>query len=174
MKLRHKMIMFATGVTGLGLVYALSLFAIVGFLSFGVVSAISQNAGQTLSTLISTDLIQVYRSGTAAITYASPAQITSQSGYYKSAPATGFTFTFGNSQTSAALRPSGTLSTGTVTLAPSPSDGARECIFSTQTITTLTVNASAGQTIDDAVTTLAANTEACYLYSLSNTTWDRD
>lgn len=123
-----------------------------------------------------TDLLQVipYGQPSTGNVYATPAQITSQNGYYKSIPATNFTYTFSNSTSYAAFAPSGGLTTGTVTLAAAPSDGARECIFSTQTITSLTVNANTGQTINNAVTTLSANTSACYLYSASNLTWDRD
>ena len=84
-----------------------------------------------------------------------------------------FTFTFGNSQTFAAFAPSTTLATGVVTLAPNPSDGARECVFSTQIISTLTLNANTGQSIVNAATALTANGSACYIYSLSNATWNR-
>ena len=155
-------------------------FALVASMLLGIAGILAimgparvQNAGQTLSTLLPADLIQVYRAGTAAITYATPAQVTSQSGYFKGIPSTGFSYTFGNSQSFMALAPTGTISAGTIVLAPAPSDGARECFFTTNTITSLTVSASAGQSINNAVTTLTANTGACYLYGLSNTTWDR-
>lgn len=122
------------------------------------------------------DLIPIVPRGvpSAQGQFATPAQITAQSGYYKSIPGAGFTFIFGNSQTFAAFNPAGTIATGTVTLAPNPSDGARECIFTTQTITSLTINANTGQTINNAVTTLVANTGVCYLFSLSTLAWDRN
>lgn len=121
------------------------------------------------------DLVQVIPNGIAQGTnvYATPAQLKASGAYYKSIPLTGFTFTFGNSQTDAAFRPAGTLATGTVTLAPNPSDGSRVCIFSTQIITALTLAANTGQTINNAATAMTALGHVCYLYGLSNTTWDR-
>ena len=123
-----------------------------------------------------TDLMQIIVKGqpTAQSSYATPSQITSQQGYYKSIPSSLFTFTFANNQSVADFVPSGTLAYGYITLAPSPSDGAQECFYSKSAITTLYLSASAGQTLNDAVTTLAAVTKNCYLYSASNLTWDRD
>ena len=95
-------------------------------------------------------------------------------GYIKIAPLTGSSYTMGTFQISELLAaPAGTISTMTATLPAGVLDGARACIFSTQTITTLTVSASAGQSINNAVTTLAANGRVCYTYGSSNTTWDR-
>ncbi len=147
-----------------------------GLATLGPGRVIAQNAGQVLSSLLPGDLIQVYRAGTAAITYATPAQLTSQSGYFKGVPVTGFSYTFGNSQTFMALAPAGTIALGYVTFAPAPSDGARECVFTTQTITAFWTLANAGQTVNNGFSagTLSANTGACYLYGLANTTWDRD
>ncbi len=94
-------------------------------------------------------------------------------GYTKAAATTGFSYVFANGQSRMLLEPSGTLATGTVTMAPVPVDKEEACLFSTQTITSLTVSAGAGQSINNAVSTLAANARVCYLYSSSNTTWDR-
>lgn len=129
-----------------------------------------------VSVINPTDLFQIIPKGqpVAGNVYATPAQITAQSGYYKSIPGSLFTYTFANSTSYAAFAPAGTIAYGYVTLAPAPSDGARECVFTTNTITTLYLAASSGQTLNNAVTTLAANTGVCYLYSASNTTWDRD
>jgi hypothetical protein len=67
-----------------------------------------------------------------------------------------------------------TLSAVTIVLAAAPSDGARECIFSGgYGVTTVVVAANTGQSINNAVTSFAANVGACYLYSASNLTWDR-
>jgi len=93
--------------------------------------------------------------------------------YVKSVPSTGFSLTFDTYQRQLLLKPAGTLAAGYVTMAPNPIDGTEACIFSTQIITALYVSANTGQTINDAVTTLAANAKVCYTYSLSNTTWDR-
>lgn len=155
--------------------YVASAFLVVAVAVGGwfAPAVVAQNAGQTLTNLLSTDLIQIYRAGTAAITYASPAQISNVSGYTKLVPDSLFNYTFGNGQTDMLFRPAGTLAFGYVTLAASPSDGARQCVFTTQQITTLYLTANAGQAINNAVSTLAANARACYIYSLSNTTWDR-
>lgn len=145
-----------------------------GFLGLSAVVLAQVNAPQ-VSIINPTDLIQIIPLGqpSAQSKYATPAQITSQSGYYKSAPSSGFTFTFANSQSTAAFDPAGTLAYGYVTFAPSPSDGAQQCIFSTAAITTVGLSANTSQTLADTVTTLAANGKVCYLYSKSNATWNR-
>ena len=122
-----------------------------------------------------TDLIQIVPGGNPSVgnRYATPAQITSQSGYYKSAPGSMFNFTFSNTQSTAAFDPAGTLAYGYVTFAPAPSDGAQQCFFSTAAITTFYLAANTGQTLADAVTSMAANARNCYLYSKSNATWNR-
>ncbi len=93
--------------------------------------------------------------------------------YAKVVPLTGFSATFGNFQQELLLKPAGTLAAGYVTMAPQPIDGGKACVFSTQTITALSVSANTGQTIADAVTTLAANARACYLYSKGDAVWNR-
>lgn len=122
-----------------------------------------------------TDLIQIVPFGRpqAGNVYAPPALLTAQTGYYKSTPTSGFRFTFTATQRYAAFTPAGTLNYGYVTFAAAPSDGSQECVFSTTAITTLYLTANTGQTLNNAVTTLAANAKVCYLYSASNTTWDR-
>lgn len=93
--------------------------------------------------------------------------------YAKVVPSTGFTATFGNFQQELLLKPAGTLLAGYINLAPAPVDGGKACIFTTATITNLYIAAGAGATLADAVTTLTANGRVCYLYSLSNATWNR-
>ena len=128
-----------------------------------------------------TDAIQIVPNGqpSAQSQFVHPSQITGTYGYYKSAassPATGFTYTFGANVTYASFTPSGTLAAGYFTLAAAPSDGQRNCIFTTQTITAAYVAANTGQSINAALagTALSANTGICYLYGASNLTWDRD
>lgn len=57
--------------------WLLGLVAVCAIAAAGLFGhpVVAQNAGQFLSSLISTDAIQVYRSGTAAITYATPGTI---------------------------------------------------------------------------------------------------
>lgn len=152
---------------------AFLLFAVLVSQIQPVRDAVAQAESQLL-TLLPTDHIAVRRSTSAYSNYVTPAQITSQSGYAKYTPGTGFVYTFGNSQTYMAISPSGTLAWGYFYLAANPSDGARNCIFTTQILTGATVYANVGQSINGAVTSFTANSGACYLYGLSNTTWDRD
>ena len=120
------------------------------------------------------DLIQVIPNGapTAQSQYEPWAGVTNVYGYYKAVVVNGFNYTFGTNVTYAAFNPA-TVVGGYIYLAAAPFDGARNCMFSTQTAT-VTVYANTGQTINNAVTSLTANTGVCYLYSQSNTTWDRD
>ncbi len=146
-------------------------------LAFAGAIAIAQQVTPPSVTLIHplADLVQVVPNGGAqpSSVFATPAQILASGAYYKSVPSTGFTFTFGNTQTRALFRPSTTLSTGTITLPPNPSDGDTPCFWSKNIVTTLTLSANTGQSINDAVTTLGAAGHACYTYSSSNLTWDR-
>ena len=89
------------------------------------------------------------------------------------AVSTAFTFTFGNTQTNYIIRPAGTLATGTLTAAPNPADGQRECFLSTQTQTALTWNANTGQSISGAPTAGVANTAVCMVYEAAAATWYR-
>jgi hypothetical protein len=65
------------------------------------------------------------------------------------------------------LNPAGTLATGTVTFPTNPIDGQRLTITSTQTQTAITLTAGTGDTINNAVTALVANTPVTYRYSLN-------
>lgn len=128
-----------------------------------------------LSTVSTSDLFQDVPGGspTAGNKYVTAAQIAGVPGYTKTIPLTSFSLTFANSQEYMLLQPAGTLAAGTITTAPNPSDGQRECIVSTQIVSALTLTANSGQTINGAVTALAANTGVCYTYSAFNATWDR-
>ncbi len=129
----------------------------------------------TVTNVGPTDIIAINPNGAPRSTniYATPPQLAAQLGYYKSAPATGFTYTFGANVVEALFRPSTTLSTGSITMAANPNDGQPACFWSKNIVTTLTVAANTGQSINDAVTTVGAAGHACYVYSLSNATWDR-
>ena len=114
--------------------------------------------------------------GGAVLAEVSIASLRDASGYQKASPLTGATLTMGtagaNYQSVLQLSPAGTIATLTVNLPPSPVDGQRALIFSTQTITALTL-AAAGTTLNNAVTTLAALGNVEYIYSFSNNAWDR-
>lgn len=155
---------------------AIAFLGVTGF-------AFSQSAPM-VQFLHPTDLIQVIPFGqpSAQSQYATPPEITNQYGYYKSAPGPGFAYTVGANVTRVAFNPAGTIASGYVTLPANPSDGTLACVFTTQTITAFYVAANTGQSITNAggfssgvtSTALSANSGTCWLYSLSNTTWDRD
>jgi hypothetical protein len=66
-----------------------------------------------------------------------------------------------------------TAGTAMITTPATPFDGERLLIFSTAGITTLTLTANTGQTIDNNTTVLAANAHVEYIYQLSTLTWFR-
>jgi len=120
------------------------------------------------------DLFQDIVNGvpTAQNKYATAAQINGVLGYVISVPSSGFSLTFGNSQTYYLILPAGTLATGTFTMAPNPGDGQKACVRSHQTQSAVTIAANTGQTIGGtAVTAMTADTTYCWLYQASSTTW---
>jgi hypothetical protein len=73
------------------------------------------------------------------------------------------------------LDPAGTLATGTVNLpttSPAPSDGEIYTLASTQTVTALTLGSGA-HSLSGAITTIAANGFASYVYNATNDTYYR-
>jgi hypothetical protein len=149
--------------------------AVAGLLALGGIAIAQTISVPQVQIINPNDLFQDVVGGSPVVgnKYATAAQITSQSGYVKLIPLTGFISTFTNSESNLQLSPAGTLAWGYIYLAPAPSDGAVECIFTTQILTGATIYANTGQTINGAVTSFSANARACYLYSLSNLTWDR-
>ena len=96
--------------------------------------------------------------------------------YQQSSPLTGATVTTLQSVSLVQVTPAGTLAALTWVLPAAPVvDGQVVKLFSTQILTSLTINPSAGQTINGAaVTTLAtANSGVEYVYQASNSTWYR-
>jgi hypothetical protein len=91
--------------------------------------------------------------------------------YSLQTPSTGFSITIGAGVQRLILNPAGTLSAGTVVMPAAPINGQIEKISSTQTITTLTVSANAGQSIIAAPTTITAGGSFSMIYDLSITTW---
>jgi len=85
-------------------------------------------------------------------------------------PTTGFSYTF-TAYNALVINPAGTLATGTITMPAAPLDGMTITFTSTQAITALTVSANAGQTINSAVTSLAASQSASYIYRAASTAW---
>lgn len=156
-----------------------------GFLSASVVAGVvlaiglngpmlAQNAGQVLLTMTGTELIQVYAPNTAAISYTTTSSMRDGRFYTYQAPLTGFTVLMTPQQSTVSLNPAGTLAAGTVTLPATATDGKFVTIFSSQTITALTINTTNGATFVPAVvTTLAANASVSYIYDKANNQWHR-
>lgn len=96
------------------------------------------------------------------------------SGYEKIVPTTGQTLAIPNNISIVQMTPAGGLTALTLTTPTAPLDGQRLQIFSTQAITTFNLTATAGQTVNGNLAgSLGANANVEYIYSASNTTWDR-
>jgi len=146
----------------------------LSFASFGVNRVIAQNAGQVLTQMVGTELIQLTPANTAAIAYTSTSAMRDGRFYLYNVPLTGFTITMNVNQSAVSLNPAGTLATGTIVLPPTVIDGKYVTIFSSAAITGLTISTSNGATFAPAVvTTIAANGSVEYVYDLPNNQWHR-
>lgn len=153
----------------------LAFVGVIGLIGAGVALAQSYPPPQ-VSNVGTTDLIQIVPNGNPSVgnQYATPQQIAGVPGYVNLGVATsGNTYTYTNSQIFMLMQPSGTLAAVTLTTAPNPSDGQRECFLSTQTTTSLTWNANTGQTMGPTITAGVANTAICITYVKSSATWIR-
>lgn len=102
------------------------------------------------------------------------AQVRDSAGYAKVIPTTGQTYTIPNNLSVLQATPAGALSAWTVNTPLAPFDGQRIQIFTTQTITTFNFVGSGTQTVNGNLAgSFSANTSVEYVYSLSNTSWDR-
>jgi hypothetical protein len=122
------------------------------------------------------DLVQVIPNGApvAGNVYEPWAGITNVYGYYKDGVGTqNQTLTLGTNVTFLSLQNASAINTLYLYLATNPFDGSMNCLFSVGGITNITMYVATGQTLDNAITTIAANTRVCYEYSASNLTWDR-
>lgn len=166
MKLSRKVIATAGLVIGL----------VAGIAGFGF----GQSANQIITTLLGTDLVQIYGRTSATEVFAALGSINNVTKTTKVSPGqaalggTGYSNTFSNNQGYLVFVLPGTMPYSYVTLAASPPDGAKQCVFAGGgAITALYVSANVGQSIANAATTLSSNSGQCFTYSLSNTTWDR-
>jgi hypothetical protein len=159
--------------------------AIAGVFALGAV-AVAQVIGIPLITTSHpfTDLVQVLSNGSAQVgnTYTPWSTATHVYGYYKSATTlgTGFVYTFPSSSTTAAITyaqfANAGAASGYVYLENAPVDGALDCFFSiggSASSQFAMYAGNASQTLNNGITTLTALTQYCYLYSTSNTSWDR-
>ena len=86
-------------------------------------------------------------------------------------PASGGSHTIAGSTQWIHMTPSVTLAAYTITMPAAPLDMQDIVLSTTNTITTLTLNANSGQSISGAITTLAANTGVRYRYRVATSTW---
>jgi hypothetical protein len=85
----------------------------------------------------------------------------------------GFTETFGASDDVMILYNAGTIGSGTVVMPPSPLDGQTAHITAAMTVTNLTVNPNAGQTLLGAPTTISVSAPVAFVYRATGATWYR-
>lgn len=88
-------------------------------------------------------------------------------------PLTGFTYTVPGNVTALILTPAGTIATGAITLPANPYDNYPFRCISSQTVTTLTVNANTAQSIVGAPTTVGAAAPFEVFYNLATASWYR-
>ena len=109
----------------------------------------------------------------AGLAFSGGAVVGKASVYSAQTPTTGFSITIPAATGQLILTPAGTLATGTITMPAAPADGDVVGVASTQIVTTLTVQANSGQTLNGTITTIAANGFARWMYRSSTTTWYR-
>jgi hypothetical protein len=150
-------------------VAALLLAAIGGY-------AFSQNANQVINTLLGNELVQIQSAtnSTAAISYTTVANLRDGRQWLYNVPVTSFTITMSVAQSVVSLNPAGTLAAGTIVMPATGFDGKTVTLFSTQTISALTLSTTNSATfVPAAITTLTANTPISYVYDLANNQWHR-
>ena len=91
--------------------------------------------------------------------------------YLYSVPLDGFNLTLGHNTSSLILNPAGVLSSGSITMPSSPFNGQFVRISSTKNITTISVSANVGQTINNAPTSLTAGVGVAFQFVLSQLSW---
>lgn len=88
-------------------------------------------------------------------------------------PLTGFSYTVANASGVLVMKPAGVLASGTITMPAIPIDEQKVTLTTTQTITALTHNPNAGQTLNGPATTLSANTPFSWIYRSADNSWYR-
>lgn len=153
---------------------AIAILGLAVLIALPSARGIAQNAGQTLLMPLGSELIQAQSPNSAAITYASIASLRDGRMWVYNVPTTGFTLTMTDLQSVVSLNPAGTLAAGTIVLPPTQTDGKSVSIWSSQTITALTLSTSNGATFAPAApTTIAANAALEFVYDKVNNQWHR-
>lgn len=136
----------------------------------------AQNLGQFLFTPVGNELIQAQSqvNNTAAITYTSISSLRDGRMWVYNVPLTGFTLTMTDLQSVVSLNPAGTLATGAIVLPPTLVDGKSVSLWSSQTITALTLSTSNSATFAPAApTTFTAGAALEFVYDKANNQWHR-
>ena len=134
-------------------------------------AALAQVPGLFIAAPVGSEQINVLNGG-PQITTILLSQARDAVGFSKQSPTSG-TVSFSSYQSQMQIGGGTTISTLTIDLTLLPFNGQVNCFYTKPAITTLTLTAAAGQTLNDAVTSASATTRYCYLYSASNTSWDR-
>lgn len=116
---------------------------------------------------------------TGAIVFGSPAAVAfagplaDQSKQDVAPASTNFSYLIPNNCKTLLIKPTGVFAAGAVTMCPNPIDGQEARVCTLQTVTALTVNANAGQSISGAPTSITPSTPFTMAYDLASTTWFR-
>lgn len=134
----------------------------------------AQSSSQLLYTPTGKEMIELTPPGSATFAYVPLAAVRDGAQYVYNVPLTGFTITMTAEQSVISLNPAGTLATGLITLPATLYDGKIVTIFSTQTVTVLSLSAPGGATfVPGAPTTIAANAALSFIYDKANNQWHR-
>lgn len=157
----------------------IAVAVLFGFASLSAAQTVT--APQVTTVNPTADLLQIIPRGqpSAQSKYVTPALLGQASYAVTKTPTTdtsdgnGYTNTFTNNQAELILLAPATMGYSYVTMAPNPSDGARQCVFSMAAITALWMTANTGQSLSNEATSLSANSRTCMTYSVANATWYR-
>lgn len=126
------------------------------------------------SALSGTELFESTQSGNTVSLLASQVKTyVDTESYSYQVPTVGFSITIGANIQDLLLKPAGNLANGTVTMPAAPTDGYMVRISCTHNVSTLTLNANAGQTMLNNATSLSAGIAIAFIYVASITSWFR-
>lgn len=158
----------------------LRLIALAMIAGFGLSAALAQTINVPLVTTSHplTDLIQIVPNGqpSAASIYSPWGNVTNVYGYYKNGTVTNNQLVqIGPNTSFVQFANASAMGNLYLYLPTAPQDGARDCFFSIGGVTAMTLYAGVTTaTLNNAITAMTALTQYCYLYSASNTAWDRN
>jgi hypothetical protein len=155
--------------------FAAAVLATIALAALSVAPRVlAQAPSQLLFTPTGKELIELTPPGSATLAYVPLSVVRDGAQYLYNVPLTGFAIVMTAEQSVVSLNPAGTLAAGTITMPPTLYDGKIVSIFSSQTITALTLNTSNSATFVPAVvTTLAAGASVSYVYDKANNQWHR-